>query len=143
VAERLLHHDPRSGGEVGMGKSLNHRAEHRGWDLKVKDGTVPPLDRLGDSVIGLWIPDITRDHRQALCEAVEYLVVDRLAGVLDGMPRVVTQRRRGPVVARYADDRAVEQVAALQSIQRAKGHLFRQISADTKDHQNIGRRVRR
>jgi hypothetical protein len=75
VAEGFFHHDPSAGGEVGMGKSSYHQAEQRGRDLEVKDGTVPPLDRFGDSVIGLWIPKVAGDHRKTLCEAAEYLFV--------------------------------------------------------------------
>jgi hypothetical protein len=137
VAEGFFHHDPSAGGEVGVGKSLYHQAEQRRRDLEVEDGTVPPLGRLGDSVIRLWIPKIAGDHCEALCEAAEYLFVDRLAGVLDGAARVIAEGRRGPVVEGHADDRAVEQLAALQTVQGAKGHLLRQISGDTKDHQNV------
>src|SRR5215471_16853858 len=137
MAEGLFHHDPGSLDQAGAGQALNYAAEQRRRDLKVKDRAVPPLDGPGDAVIDLRVPEITRDHRQALREAPEHLFVDHLAGSRNGAAGVISQGRGRPLVAGHADNRARKHSAALQAVQGLEGHLLRQISGDAEDHQNI------
>jgi hypothetical protein len=78
---------------------------------------------------------------QALRETPEHLLVDDLAGVLDGAPGVISQGRGGPLAPGYADDRAVEHPAAFQAVQGSEGHFLRQVSGNAEDHQDIRGRV--
>ena len=44
-----------------------------------------------------------------------------------------------PVVERDADDRAIEEAARLEAIQRAVRHDAREIAGDPEDHEYVGR----
>ena len=70
-------------------------------------------------------------------EALEHVLVDRLVRILDGFSGVIPEGRGGPLVAGHADDRALEHPAALQAVQGREGHLLRQVSGDTEDHQHV------
>ena len=143
VAEGLLHRDPGPLGETGPGQALHHAAEQRRRDLEIEDGAVPPLDGVGDAVIGLRVLVVARDHRQALGQPLENMLADLLAGVFDGLARVVAEGRGRPLVAGYADDRALKLLAALHAVQGPEGLLFRQVPGDAEDHQDVGGRGRR
>jgi hypothetical protein len=43
-----------------------------------------------------------------------------------------------PVVARHSDNRAVEQAAALQPVQRLERHHPGQVAGDAEDHEHVG-----
>ena len=48
-----------------------------------------------------------------------------------------------PVVERDADDRAVEQPAALEPVERPEGHHAGEVARDAEDHEDVGRSRRR
>jgi hypothetical protein len=50
------------------------------------------------------------------------------------LPQVVDR----PVVGGDADDRAVEQAAALEPVERAQGHHLGQVAADAEGHEDVG-----
>ena len=59
-------------------------------------------------------------------------------GELDRLSRTRPELIVGPVVDGHADDRAVEEAAGLESIERVKGHHPRQVSGDTEDDEDVG-----
>src|SRR5262249_12473016 len=97
----------------------------------------------GDAVIGLRVLVIARDHRQAPGQPLENLLADLLAGVFDGLARVVPEGRVRPLVAGYADNRTLKLPAALHAVKRPGGLLFRQIPGNAEDHQDVCGRGRR
>ena len=57
--------------------------------------------------------------------------------VLDALSRLA-QLVDGPVVPGHAHDRAVEQAAPLQPVERVKGHHLGQVAGDAEDDKHIG-----
>ncbi len=143
VAEGLFHHDPRVRGEVGVREAFDDHAEQRRRDLEVEDWRVLALDRARHLLIGFRVAEVARHHRQALREPREYLLIDRFACGLDRTARMVVQRRLGPIVEGDSDDRAVQQLAALEPVQRSERHLPGQVAGDAEDHQYVRGRGRR
>jgi hypothetical protein len=50
--------------------------------------------------------------------------------------------RERPVVDRNADDRAVEQPAPLEAVERPERHDLREITGDPEGHEDVSARVR-
>ena len=98
-------------------------------------------DGPGQKVVSLGVRVVSRDHREAFREALEDLLVDHLAAVLDGVAGVVPQGGRRPFVAGHADDGAVEHLAPLETVKGAEGHFFGQIAGNPEDDQDVCRRV--
>ena len=144
MSERLFHHDPGVLGEAGAGEAVHDPAEQRGRDLQIEHRVAASTDGCGDLLIGPRIGEIAGHHGQPSCEPGEDVVVHRFAGGLDGGPGMLAQGVGGPVVESDADDRAIEQTAPLQAVQRPERHLPGQVPGDAEDHQNIcGRSVHR
>ena len=72
-------------------------------------------------------------------KAREDLLVDLLAAAFDRGARALAQVLNAPVIARDANDRAVQKTTGLQPVERVEGHHLRQIAGDTEDHQHVGR----
>jgi hypothetical protein len=66
--------------------------------------------------------------------AVRLLVAERGS---DGLLRALAQVVIGPVVDRDTDDRAVQQAAALQLVERHEGHLLGEVAADPERDQHV------
>jgi hypothetical protein len=77
--------------------------------------------------------EVARQIREPGSEALEHLVVDRLSTILDRRARALAQIADRPAVDRHAHDRTLEQAAALQPIQRSKGHHLGEVSGDPED----------
>ena len=139
VAERLLDDDARPVGETRVGEALDDVAEEEGRDLEVEDRRVGVVDRGGQALEGLRVAEVAGDVGQTGREAVEQLAVHRLPGGLDRGARPLAQVGHRPVVDRDADDRAVEQAAAFEPVQRPEGHLLGEVAGDPEDDQDVGR----
>ena len=138
VPEGLLHHDARRLGQARAGQPLDHHPEQGRRDLEVEDRAARVPDRRGHALVGPVVAEVAGDVGQPRGEAVEDLVVDRLAAVLDALAGVLAQILDRPVVDRHAHDRAVQQAALLQPVQRVEGHHLREVAGDAEDDEYVG-----
>ena len=139
VAERLLDDDRAWLGETGVGQALDDRAEQERRDLEVEHRLLGALDRRAHPFVGGGVAEVALDVGQPGGEAVEHLLVDRLAGAHDRLAGVVPELVVGPVVDRHPDDRAREQPRALEAVQRSEGHHLGQVARDPEDHEDVRR----
>ena len=65
--------------------------------------------------------------------------VERLARCDDRVARALDELLERPVVEGDADDRAVEEPARLEAVQRAERHDPREVAGDPEDHEHVGR----
>ena len=85
------------------------------------------------------VGEVAADVGQPRGEALEDLRRSTgFAGALDRFAGVLAQVLERPVVARDADDRAVEQPPLLEPVQRAEGHHLREVAGDPEDHEYVG-----
>ena len=142
VPERLLDDDAGVPGEARVREPADDRREERGRDLEVEDRQLLALDLGGDLPVDGGVLEISVDVREPLREAVEHLLVERLAGRDDRVPRALDQLLERPVVERDADDGAVEEAARLEPVQRAERHHAREVPRDPEDHEDVRRAAR-
>jgi hypothetical protein len=142
VAEGFLHHHPGVGGQAGAGQTFHHHPEQRRGDLEVEHRALPPLDGLGHPLVGLGVGVVPRHHAEPGGQSLEHRLVDHLLGVLHRPPGVLAQGGRRPLVKGHPDDGAGEQVAPLEPVEGAEGHLLGQVPGDPEDHQDVSLRRR-
>ena len=129
VAEGLLDDHARGGGKrAGVGEAGDDGCEQRRRDLEVEDRRASRADRLCDAFEGRRIGEVAADVGEPLGQAREDLRVDVLAARGDRVVGVLAQPLDRPVVDRDADDRAVQQPARLEAVERAQRHLLGEIS---------------
>ena len=138
VAERLLHDNTRVLRQACFGQSLDHHAEERRGDLEVEDGALLVADRAREPFVGARVGEISGQERQTLREAFEHGLIDRLAARFDRAARALAQILDRPVVTGDSHDRAVEQPAALESIQRVERHHLGEVAGDAEHDERIG-----
>ena len=138
VTERLLDDDTRRLGQPRLGQPLDDGREEEGRDLEIEDRRCLPFDRLADAPIHRGIREVPLDVREPRGEAREDVLVQLLAGAHDRLARSLDKLLHRPVVHRDSDDRAIQQAALLEPVERAKGHHLRQIARDPEDHENVG-----
>ena len=140
MAERLLHHDPGALAEqLRACEALHDRREQRRRYLQVEDGGVGLAQRGGEARIGVLRPEVTAEVGHPRGEAVKHALVERLAAGFDRFARVLAQPLGAPVIHRHAHDGAAQQPAPLQAVQRAEGHLLRQVACDPEDDEGVRR----
>ena len=138
MPERLLDDDPRVLRQAGIRQSLDHRAEQERRDLEVEHRALRIRNRSGHPLEGVRIAEVAGYVGQSLRKPLEDVLVnvsdrrDRVAGAL---AQVVDR----PVVDRDADDRAVQQAAGLQVVQRLERHHPREVAGDAEHDQHVGR----
>ena len=122
---------------AGVGEALDDGAEQERRDLEVEDRASSrrrsPRRRARRSPRRRSRPDV----REARREALEHRLVELLPGPDDRRRARARQLVDGPVVDGDADDRAVEQAALLEPVQRAEGHHLRQVAGDPEDDEHI------
>ncbi len=139
VSERLLDDDALAGArQPGAGQALDHPREQRGRDLEIERGAADGAERVRDAAVGRGVAKIAADIAQSRGEPRKDLLVERLAGRRDRLAGAVHELFHRPVVDRDTKHRDVQQRPALEPVQRAKGHLPRQITGDPEDHESIG-----
>ena len=140
VAERLLHHDARALRQPRLGQSLDDHPEQRRRNLEVEDRAVRVADRLRDARVGVGVGEVTAQVGEAPDEALEDFVVVELSRVASiAAPRALAQVVERPVVGRDADDRAAQQAAALEAVERVERHHLGEVAGDAEDHEHVGR----
>ena len=140
VAERLLDDDPaRSSSRPASREPLDDSAEEERRDLEVEDGLLRARDRLGDALVRGRVAEVALDVGEPLGEAgrtpprraVSPVPTIDVACPLDEL----VDR---PVVDGDPDDRAVEQPALLEPVQRPERHHLGQVAGDPEDHEHVG-----
>ncbi|BBY56860.1 hypothetical protein MKOR_41110 [Mycolicibacillus koreensis] len=139
VAERLLHRHPRLIHQPGLAEMLHDRAEQRRRHLQVEQRPARPAHLLGQLVVQRVVGDVAGQIRQPVGETAEHRVVEVFAGRGDRLAGPRHQFGGADVVGGDPEDGAVQQLAALQPVQRPEGHLAGQIPGDPEDHQQIRR----
>jgi hypothetical protein len=142
VPERLLDDDARVPGQAHVREPLDDGAEQERRDLEVEDRAASVLQPRREVLERGGIREVARQVRQARGEPVEDRLVEPLARCHDRLAGALAQVVDRPVVHRHADDRAGQQPARLQSIERMEGHHLRQVSRDAEHHEHVGGRAR-
>ena len=127
----------------GLGQTLHDPAEQERRDLQVEDGALGALDRVADPLVGRGVGEVAVHVRQPLPRTGRTPRVDDLAGALDRLAGALHQLVPRPVVDGHADDRAVQQAARLQPVQRPERHHLRQVAGDPEDHEDVRRALTR
>ena len=139
MPERLLDDDARVLVSPAFGEPADDRAEERRRDLEVEDRARRVPERIRDLRVRRRIREVAVEVREPLREPREDVLVDRLARRDDGVARALDELLERPVVERDADDRAVEEPARLEPVQRAVRHDAREVARDPEDHEHVGR----
>ena len=142
MTERLLDHDASVGGQPRLGQPFDHGPEQKRRNLEVEDRVLRGPDRLADALIGFGLAEVALHVGESRGEALEDLIVDRLAGPLDRRARAIDELLDGPVIDRNADDRAVDQAPPLEPVQRAERHHLREVTGDPERDEHVCRLVR-
>src|SRR5262249_59452937 len=85
-------------------------------DLEVEGRLLRARDRVGDAAVRGRVGEVARHVREPGGEALEDLLVERLAGAHDRFARPLDELVDRPVVDRDAHDRAVEEAAGLEPV---------------------------
>ena len=139
VPERLLDDDPTVLGQTGPREPADDGGEQRRRNLEVEDRADRALDLLRDALVRRVVLEVAVDVGQAAHEPLEHLVVDLLARRGDRVVGALDEVLPRPVVEGDADDRALQETAALEPVERAKGHHPGEVAGDPEDHENVGR----
>ena len=137
VPERLLHDDPRSRRQPGVCQPLDDPAEQKGRDLEVEDRGLGALDRLADPGVGRGVSEVPLDIGEPRGETLEHRRVELFPGADDRLARPLDELLDRPVVDRDPDDRALDQAALFQPVQRAERHHLRQVAGDSEDDEHV------
>ena len=139
MPERLLHHHAGRVGQARPRDTLDHHPEQRPADLEIEDRAARVADLATDALIGLVVAEVAGDVGEPSCQPAVRLLVDRLPAIDDALAGVHAQLVDVPVVTGNTHDRAVEQPAALESVERVKGHHLGEVAGDPEDDEHVGR----
>ena len=138
VPERLLDHDPRPARQPRAAELRDDDVEQRRRRLEVEHRPLRAPQLLAQTLVGRRVGEVARDVRQTRSQAVEHLLLELLAARHDRLAHVRAEVRERPVVDRDADDRAVEQPAALEPVERSERHDLREIARDPEGDERVG-----
>ncbi len=138
VAEGLLDDDPCGLRQPGIAELLDNGAEQERRDLEVEDGGLRIADGARDAFVGRGVGEIPADIGEPRGEPLEDVLGHGFAGALDAFAGVLPEVLERPVIARDTNDRAVQQAAHLQAVERAEGHHLGQVAGDAEDHEDVG-----
>ena len=137
VAERLLDHDPRVLGQPGRREPADHGAEQEGRDLEVEDRRALAVERRRDPPERAPGRRSRPGRRTAARRGGRRPPRRPARRRSDRLARAPAQIVDGPVVDRDADDRAVDEPALLQPVERAEGHDLREVTGDPEHHEDV------
>ena len=137
VAERLLDDDAGRARQPRLRQPLHDPAEQERRDLEVEDRQLGVPERVRDPLVRGGVAEVPRDVGEPRREAREDVLVELLARAHDRLTRALDETVDRPVVGRHAEDRAVEQAAPLQPVERSEGHHLRQVARDPKHRQPV------
>jgi hypothetical protein len=137
VAERLLDDDAGRLREPRLRQPFHHATEQERRDLEVEDRKLRVPERVGHALVRGGVAEVPRDVGEARGEALEHVLVELLAGAHDRLTRALDEAIDRPVVGRHAENRAIEQAAPLQPVERVEGHHPRQVARDPEHRQPV------
>ena len=137
VAERLFERDARVFQQPDFREVLDNRREQCGRHFQIEERMMARTNPVGQRTVKIVIGDVAVQIRQSAGQPVEDRIIDLFAGVRDGLPRPLDQFFDRHVVTGHPQDRAVQQVAALQAVQGAEGHLAGQITGNSEYYQQV------
>ena len=138
VAEGLLDDDPGVLREARLGEALDDPAEEERRDLEVEDRALGAGDGGGHALVRGCVAEVALDVGETLREALEHRLVELLAGADDRVACALDELVDRPVVDGDPDDRALEQPALLEPVQRMERHDLGQVPGDPEDHEDVG-----
>ena len=138
VAKRLLDDDPPGFCQPGLGEPFDNGAEEEGGNLEVEDRRLSAVDCGRHLLIRRGVGEVPALIREPRREAVKNRLVDLFTRSLDRVTRPFLQVVVGPVVDRDSEDRAVEEPARLEPVERVERHHLRQIAGDPEDDEDVG-----
>ena len=124
-------------GQAGLTEAFDDGAEEERRYLEVEDGCRGALDRSSDALAGGRVGEVATHVGEPFREAIENLLVELLSGPLDRFAGAFSQLVVGPVVDGDADDRAVEEPARFEPVERAEGHHLRQVARDSEHDEDV------
>ena len=140
VPERLLDDDARVLREAGVRESARRPCRRATAGSRGRrPGCVLPSIAVATSRVRRRIGEVAVVVREPLREPPEDLLVELLARRDDRVARALDELLERPVVERDADDRAVEEPARLEPVQRAVRHDAGEVAGDPEDHEHVGR----
>ncbi len=134
MAKRLFHHYPSRLRQARLGQTLHNLSEQERRNSRVEDRGLRALDRVAHTLICGGVGEIATDVGKTPSESVEDFGIKPLSGALDRLPGALHQLIYVPIVDRHADDRALQQAAGLEPVQRPECHHLGQIPGDSKNH---------
>ncbi len=137
VPERLLDHHPRALEQLRLGEPARDGREQRRRYLEVVDAPLRAPQLRREAAERLRIGEVALHVGEALGEAREDLGIDGLVRA-DRRTCPVAQLVDRDVIDGDAHDRAVEQAARLEPVEREEGHLTGQVARDAERHEDVG-----
>ena len=137
VAEGLLDDHPGSLRQPCLGEPLDHGREEEGRDLEVEDRSGRACYRLCHSAVRRWVSEVALNVGESGREPLEDVLVEALSGSDDRFARACDQLLDRPVVDRDSDDRAIQQTALLEAIERAERHHPGEVAGDPERHEDV------
>ena len=98
-------------------------------------------DLLGQRVIQRVSGDVAVQIGQPVCQLVEHVLVNLLAGIRNRSVGPLDQLVFADLVAGHADDRALQESLVLEAVEGREGHLAGQVAGNPENHQQIRRTV--
>ena len=139
VAERLLDHDAGGLDEACAGQAFHDGAEQERRDLEVEDRGAGVLQPHREALERRRVGEVARQVGEAGGEPVEHRRVEGLTACQDRLAGTLAQVVVRPVVDGDADDRAGQQPARLEAVERVQRHHLRQVAGDAEHHEDVGR----
>ncbi|CKN72907.1 Uncharacterised protein [Mycobacterium tuberculosis] len=136
MAERLFHGNACALQQPHVREIFDNRREQRRRHFQVIQRPTGRANQFGQRIVELAVGDVTVQVGQPARQPVEHRIVD-LFGTTDGLASPLDQLPDGHVVTGHTQDGAVQQLVALEPIQRAEGHLAGQVTGNSEDHQQI------
>ena len=138
VAERLLDDDARVRGETGAGEPLDDRAEQERRDLEIEDRAPGVLEHAREALERRRVREVPGEVGEPGGEPLEDLGIERLAGGQDRLAGTLLEVVDRPVVDGDADDRARQEPALLEAVERVQRHHLGQVAGDAEHDEDVG-----
>ena len=141
VTEGLLHDHPRVLRQSGRGETFHDRTEQGRRDLQVEDRRRCVADGFRDRRERHRVFEVAADIGHAGAEPVEDVGVGLGLSERrrDRLRRAPAQIVVGPALGCDAHDRAGQQLASLELVQRYERHLVRKVAGDSERNENVSR----
>ena len=120
---------------------LTTRAEEERRDLEVEDRLLLAVDRLGHPLVGGGVAEVALRRTRAGSRSARRPPGRAARRCPRSSPRALLQLVDRPVVDGHADDRAVEQPAPLEPVERPERHHLGEVAGDPEHDEDVRRPV--